>query len=364
MEAARIAAILLAALVLAWVLSGCDRPTAQTGARAPSRPVPVMVASAERSPLREHHTVIGTLTAQKQIHIYNEIEGRIVAMPYHEGDRVEAGAVLVRLEDVLTRAELTKAIAQRRQAELDLSRQQKLLRRNATSEDEVARARTALALAQAEEDLQRVMLSRTVIDAPFAGIISERLQEPGDAVPTHTHLMSLMDPSRLNVELSISELLLQNLQVRGSVILHIDALGAEAFEGRITRIHPVIDAQTRQGVVEVALVPSPPGARPGQLVRATFTTDHGSGLVVPFKALRHDVQGAYVYRIGADDTATRVPVTAGLQNADQVQITEGLNDGDRVIVSGLVNLRDGKKVRIVSRLGDTPRMGATALPPS
>jgi membrane fusion protein (multidrug efflux system) len=355
----------LAALAVVWLLAGCERPTAQPGARQLSRPIPVTVVAAERSPLRAQHTVIGTLTANKQIHIYNEIEGRIVAMPFHEGDPVEAGAVLVRLEDVLTRAELTKAIAQRRQTELDLSRQQKLFQRNATSEDEVARARTALALAQAEEDLQRVMLSRTVIDAPFAGLISERLQEPGDAVPTHTHLMSLMDPTRLNVELHVSELLLQGLRPGEPVTLHIDALGERAFEGRITRIHPVIEEQTRQGVVEVALAPTPPGARPGQLVRATLTTDRGRGLVVPFAALRYDVQGAYVYRIGADDAASHAPVAPGLQIGDQVQIREGLSEGDRVIVRGLVNIRDGKKVRIVSRTRrDSPRVGATALPPS
>jgi membrane fusion protein (multidrug efflux system) len=325
----------------------------------------VTVAAAEHLPLREHHTVIGTLTAQKQIHIYNEIEGRIVAMPLHEGDRGEAGAVLIRLEDVLTRAELTKAIAQRRQAELDLSRQQKLFQRNATSEDEVARARTALALARAEEGLQRVMLSRTIIVAPFAGVISERLQEPGDAVPAHTHLMTLMDPARLNVELHVSELLLQDLRPRDAVTLRVDALGDRTFEGRIMRIHPVIEEQTRQGVVEVALAPSPPGARPGQLVRVTFTIERGMGLVVPFAALRHDSQGAYVYRIEADDTASRTPVAPGLQIGDQVQISRGLGEGDRVVVSGLVNIRDGNKVRIVARTGDgPPPMGAASLPPS
>ena len=115
----------------------------------------------------------------------------------------------------------------------------------------------------------------------------------------------------------------------------------------------------------MALAPTPPGARPGQLVRVTFTVERGTGLVVPFAAVRHDSRGAHVYRIGADDTASRTAVAPGLQIGEQVQIRQGLREGDRVVVSGLVNVRDGNKVRIVARTGDAPPSpGAAALPPS
>ena len=191
-------------------------------------------------------------------------------------------------------------------------------------------------------------MARSTIKAPFAGVISERWKKPGDVVAAHTHILTLLDPSVLSVELHVSELLLPELQAKDPVKISIDALGKQSFTGHVNRIYPVIDPQTRKGTVEVELHPVPQGARPGQLTRVTFTTQKTAGLIVPFASLQRDGQGAFVYRIDDQSIARRIAVRTGLQLGDKLEILEGLLEGDRVVVNGLINMQDGQAVRLVS----------------
>ncbi len=331
------------------LLLACNKPSANNNPSPPERPTPVTAITVEHKALNASTILIGTLTTPHQTQVFNQEEGQIIKLPYREGDWVEKGAELVRLDPEIIRAELIKATAQLRQAEVDLIRMEKLLARKAASEDEVARSRTALGLARAELDLQHILMARTTIKAPFAGVISERWKKAGDVVAAHTHILTLIDPSVLSVELHVSELLLPELQANDPVKISIDALGKQSFTGQIKRIYPVIDPQTRQGRVEVELHPVPRGARPGQLARITFTTQKTIGLIVPFASLQHDSQGAFVYRIDDQGTARRVSVSTGLQVGDKIEILEGLLKGDRVVLSGLINVQDGQAVRIVSK---------------
>ncbi|MEN8132537.1 MAG: efflux RND transporter periplasmic adaptor subunit [Pseudomonadota bacterium] len=338
-------ALLLSTLFL--VLSACEKPSANNPSRPEQGLVPVTAALVRYATLSTSHTMIGTLTAPHKIQIFNQEQGQIIRLPYHEGDWVAKGAELVRLDDDVVRAEMTKASAKRRQEELDLVRMEKLFSRHAASEDEVAQARTALELAQAEEDLQHIILNRTTLTAPFAGVVSERLQEPGDIVAQHTHILSLFEPSILGVEIHASELLLPALKRNDHVEIQIDALGKKLHQGKITRIHPVIDADTRQGVIELELDPVPQGALPGQLARINFRIQKTTGLAIPFACLHYDSKGAFVYRIDDSSVAHRVTVRTGLQLEDKIEILDGLHEGEQVVLRGLLNMSEGKQVHIV-----------------
>lgn len=264
-----------------------------------------------------------------------------------EGDRVEAGQVLVELDDELLQAEADKAIANREQKALDFQRLLGLRTRQAVSEDELAQARTALALAQADERLLAARLERTRIRAPFAGVLTERRVEPGDFVARNTHLLTLADPDSLVAEVLVSELLLPHLAQGDPVSLRIDALGSASVAGEVLRIHPALDQITRQGVVEVALKPIPEGARAGQFVRASLKSAAVERILIPFRALLQDSDGEVLWLVGEDGKAERRAVRSGLRIADQVEILEGLAPGERVITRGFLGLTEGKAVRVV-----------------
>ena len=148
----------------------------------------------------------------------------------------------------------------------------------------------------------------------------------------------------LLAELSVSELHLPGLAVGDRAQIKLDALGNRTLDGSILRIHPTVDALTRQGIVEVRLNEPPTEAKPGQLCRVTLNLQPQPRLVVPFSALRRDTQGEYVFRIDAEQRAERVAVISGLQLGERIEIIDGLAEGDTVISNGFLGLTAGMQV--------------------
>ncbi|MCU7906168.1 MAG: efflux RND transporter periplasmic adaptor subunit [Candidatus Thiodiazotropha sp. (ex Epidulcina cf. delphinae)] len=309
---------------------------------------PVAVETVEPKTSALKHERNGTLKARRTVRIFNQEEGRITALPYFEGDRIERGELIARLEDELLKAELEKTIATTRQMRINLKRQQGLAKRKAVSEDELVRARTDLSVAEAEQRVLRARLGYTRITAPFTGLVSRRLVEPGDVVPRHTHLMTMIDPDSLVTRILVSDLLLPQLKLGDPVTARIDGLGERRFPGRIVRIHPELDERTRMGLIEVALDPVPAGARSGQLCRVTLKTADLSRISIPFNALRRDNSGEYVYRLDSERQAQRISVNSGLRIADRIEILRGLAQGDRIITKGFLELQEGMTVEPVN----------------
>jgi RND family efflux transporter MFP subunit len=279
------------------------------------------------------------------VRIFNEEEGKISKLPFYPGDRVEQGQELVRLDETIIRAELDKAEAAYQQAKLDLKRLKQLMPRKLASEDQVARAETALQQARAEQALLKTRLERTRIYAPFTGLISERYQEPGDVVPVHSHIMTLIDPGELIAKLYISEILLANIKPGMTVQMRIDALGDTQHTAKVTRVYPTINPATRQGVFEIKLDPIPEGAVPGQLCRVTVEAQTQPLRAVPLNTVRHDANGEFVYRI-KDGKAFRTKVTTGIQIGNYLEVTDGLQDNDIIVRKGFLGLRNKKEVTI------------------
>jgi RND family efflux transporter MFP subunit len=336
-----------------FALTACS-PDAdgQTPAKPAKRASPEHLV--ELAPAREQHLRYtaerqGSLRALRQVKVFNQEEGRVLVIPAREGDHVRKGQILVRLDDRLLRAELDKTTATLRQAELDVRRLQGLMSKKLVAEETLNRATTALAIARAEERLLNTRLGYMTIVAPFDGEIAERLIEPGDVAPKHTHLLTLIDPSSLVTEFQVSELILPGLKVGDAANVRIDALGNQSYSGRISRIYPTIDPLTRQGVIEVELAPVPPGASPGQFCRVTLQTGAQPHLVVPVAALQRDSQGEYVFVLGEGNTVHRTTVQSGLRFADLVEIRSGLDNGQQVVTRGFLGLNNGQVVKPVER---------------
>ncbi|HIP53765.1 MAG TPA: efflux RND transporter periplasmic adaptor subunit [Chromatiales bacterium] len=337
---------LLLLISLLLFAGGCaERPTAKPQKRPPQDHL-VEIQTLQTRPTRIAYERPGTLKLRRSVRIYNREEGAITALPFYEGDRVKKGETVLRIDADLLQLELAKARATTRQAQVDLRRVRNLLAKNAASEDEVAQARTALEIAQADQRLLEKRLQYTIVRSPFDAVVSERLAEPGNLVAKHTHILTLGDPASLIAELNLSELLLARLRTGDAVEVRIDALDGRPFPGRIRRIHPQLDPRTRMGIVEIAFDSIPPGARAGQFCRVTVKTAEQALLVIPFSALQRDRKEEFVYLYDADaGMARRTTVRSGERIADQVEIIEGLQPGQALIVRGFLGLRDGKQVK-------------------
>lgn len=336
-------------LGLILLLTGCGTQddTKNTGKKRSATDHLVTVFIAERGPAAAHHKRPGSLRFRRLVRIHSQEEGRIVELGVFEGDLVAQGDLLVQLEDDLLRAQLDKAGATKEQKELDLERQEGLRKKRAVSEDDLAQARTALTVAQAEERLLQSRLAFTRIRAPFAGVITERHVEPGDFVAKNSHLLTLADPASLVAQVYASELVLPLLGLGDPVGLRIDALGANRFEGKILRIHPALSKTSRQAIVEVTIDPIPDGARAGQFVRATLSTTAVERLLVPFRAVRRDREGELLWLLSDTGKVERRPVRTGLRITDRIEILEGLEPGEQVVTRGFLGLAEGKAVQVV-----------------
>ena len=343
-------ALLLFVTLLALFACSDDTTTAKKRKKTPHL---VETAQANIKPISITKTLPGTLETIRSIKIFNQEEGLLIRLPYYEGDPVKKGDLLARLDDALVEADLNKARASLKQAELDLKRLKDLVPRRLASEDEIAKAKTAVDIAQSELDQNQARFIRTKILAPIDGIISERHAEPGDVVPVHSHLLTLIDTSGLKAKVHVSELLLPLINQGDTVDITIDALNQAAdtpeekarFKGRITRVHPTIDPATRKGVIEIELDPVPEDALPGQLCRITLKTQNRNRLMVPFDSVRHDNRGAYVFQV-KDGKAIQVFVNTGLENESEVEIIEGLKESDSVVIKGFFGLKHKAEVSV------------------
>lgn len=333
-------------------LFGCDQDNSQLKKKTkrPAHNVEVAIASVEEIAIERLFT--GTVEAPRSVRVYNQETGRILYLPYYEGDRVTKGTTVVQLDDDLIQAEYDKASATLNQARIDLKRIQKLIPNNLASDEELERAQTAVELARAEQQLLKIRLSRTVITAPFDAVISERHIEPGDVVPLHSHILTLIDPSHLIVKVSVSDNILSSIKKDTPVNIAIAALADITIKGRVHRIYPTIDPDTRQGMIEIKLIDADPRIKPGQLCRVKLQSEKRQRLLIPVTALRHDASGSFVYHVDNENKTRIQAVITGYQYNDKIMIVDGLKAGQQVITKGFLGLRKGKKVSIVNRPTD------------
>ena len=339
-------AIAVLAIAMSFALTGCEQQSQGQPSQRPSGPKPHLVelATVRSDTMRLTSVYTGSLRNRRTVRVFTQEEGRITQLPFFEGDAVTEGEIILELDDRLLRAQLDKALAVRREAQVSLERFQRLKKQGLVTEDEYLRGETALEVAKAEARILHTRLSYTRVQAPFPSIVATRLAEPGDIVQRHTHVLTLIDPSSLVTELGVSELLMPHIAIGDKVIVHIDALGDEQFGGLVLRIHPELNARTRQGRIEIELRPVPTAARAGQFARVTFGVEALNRKMVPFSALRRDRDGEFVYRVEDSHTAQRVAVHSGERLADRVEILEGLAAGERVVVKGFLGLNDGTQV--------------------
>lgn len=344
----------LSLLFLLFTLSACESSDDSSRSRpaAPAHQVEIMLTTIR--PVSLQQTISGSLEAITSVRLYNEESGRITKLPFYEGDLINKGDVAITLDGNLIQAELDKAIAEHKQAKSDLRRLKKLVEKNLASDEVLVHAQTTLHVASAEEKLQRTRFLLTTIKAPFSGVITERNNEAGDVVASHSHILSLIDPTSLRIKMQLSESWIPLIDQDVVVEITIDALGNAVHKGNITRIHPTIDPNTRKGIVEVELKSLPAGTKAGQLARVKIKSKPSDRLLVPSNAVRHDSKGAYVFIVNEDNKVAKNYVIKGLQFGDEIEITEGLLVNQNIVIKGFTGLRDGKTVEIVTQNKESP----------
>jgi membrane fusion protein (multidrug efflux system) len=276
-----------------------------------------------------------------------------------ERNRELASRQLIATRDVdNTRIQYEMGLAQVRVAETTLAQLGDQLRvADAQLQADLGGAKAAEAQVRQREaalDLGKKRQADTTVPAPMSGLIAKRHTAIGDFVKDNTPLFTLVLADPLKYTGTIPERFAPDLRVGQEVQLQVEAYPGRAFPGRVTRIAPAVDVQTRTLALE-ARVPNGQGQlRPGFFGRGVVLTRQEAGVAfVPAEAVAYFVGITKVFVI-ADGTARERLIKAGLREAGRVEILDGVKPGEVVATSGLAQLYDGAAVQLAEARPPAP----------
>jgi membrane fusion protein (multidrug efflux system) len=359
---------LIAALILGASLAaaGCGRTSAseavtETAAPAaveigPENTVAVVSAEISVGPL-----VSGELRAQREATVRAEVGGSILQVVPEEGQRVEKGALLARIEARTAQDAVSSMQSMLRSAEQssdwatkEAARIDNLVKGGALAARDLEVARNAATAAQAQVDdvksrltSARKALEDATVRAPMSGIVSKRWVNAGDVVSPGGELYTIIDPSSMRLEASVPSEQLDAIRVGAPVVFTVRGYRDQTFEGKIERVSPAADAVTRQVPIFVAIPNTTGRLVAGLFAEGRVTREARKALVVPFTAVNENGQKPWVVRV-RDGKAERLEVNLGLRDdqTERVEIASGVQEGDVLLLGASQGITPGTPLRV------------------
>jgi len=351
---------LVSALVMAVALSACgkkdeapaagaaqSKPAGGAAAGGPPKGLPVKAVPVKVGDVSNEVTAVGSLLAEESVVIRPEIDGRLLELHFQEGQSVGRGAKLVTLDASEVQAQLAAANAQVRTDEQRLERTKELLDQKFISQDayDVAKNNYQRSVAVKEEIQAR--LDKTVIRAPFPGVVGLRQVSPGAYLKKGDDIARLENIASIKLDFRVPEVYASQVKVGQAVAIRLDAFPAEAFTGRIFAMEPMVDERTRTMLLRARVNNQGFKLKPGMFVRVALTLEtRQNAILVPEPAIWPQGQESYVYRV-VDDKALLTKIEIGQRRPGEVEVVAGLSPGDVVITEGQMKMKDGAPVMVL-----------------
>ena len=354
----------IAMLFLAWVLMRPAAPKAPAAASTGSAQLAtVSVGSPGRNTVDRAILATGSLAARVDMPVGIAGEGgRVTAVLVQPGQWVGAGQVLATVDRSVQTETAASLAAQVNVAKSDAAlalanytRGQSLVGNGFISKANVDQLKATLDAANARVKVAQASLAETRarngrldIRAPAAGLVLTRAVEPGQIVSSGSGtLFRMAKDGAFELRAEVSESDLQDLTV-GARAEVTPVGGTRSFAGQVWQVAPVIDPQSRRGIVRVA-IPYDRALRPGGFASATIHGGADTAPMLPNSAIQTDAAGNFVYIVGKDDKVERRAIKTGEVSDRGVAVTEGLNGDERVVLSAGAFLAPGQKIKPVLR---------------
>ena len=344
----------------------------QSGPRGrPDMAVPVLAATVKVEDVPVYLDGVGAVRALNTVTVRAQVDGKLIAVHFKEGQDVKAGDVLAEIDPAIYQAQYDQAVAKKAQdeaqlanARIDLSRYQQLAASTAGSKQQADTQRAVVAQLEAQVradqaaiDNAAATLSYTKIVAPISGRAGLRLVDKGNIIrgadTTGIVVLTQLQPIAVQFSLPQQQIVRVNAAAAKGP-LSVDVFGNDGVTVVDTGQLRGIDNQVDQTTGTVKLKAEFPNERfqlwPGQFVNVRLKVEVlNQALVVPSSAVQRGPAGTFSYVIGAEDRVAARPVQVLQQNETEAVIASGLERGDRVVTTGFANLADGAKVRVGNR---------------
>jgi multidrug efflux system membrane fusion protein len=340
----------------------------QRAGRPRDIPVPVLAATVKTADVPVYLDGVGTTKALNTVTVRPQVDGKLTEIAFKEGQDVNQGDVLARIDPTTYQAQLDQTVAKKAQDEAtlanarrDLERYTRLAANNAATQQQadtqramVAQLEAQVRLDQAAVDNARAILAYTTITAPIPGRTGLRLVDQGNIVrasdPTGIVVITQIRPISVLFNLPQQRLAQINAAFAEKP-LSVDVIGADnktvVEKGKLV----VVDNQVDQTTGTVRLKAEFPNSGlqlwPGQFVNVRLLIDTlRKVVVVPTAAVQRGPNGTFVFVVQPDETVTVRPITVTQQDDVQSVIARGLDAGQQVVTTGFSQLAEGKRVRM------------------
>ncbi len=352
----------LTAVALVTVLAACNQAKSGAPGGGGPPPMPIEVAVALRDTVVDAIAATGQIEAVQSIELRPEVEGRIVDLLVREGQEVEKGTPLFKVDDAELKAQVARAAADHDLAHQALERTKQLIALNASSAADLERAEATARSADAQLELLQIRLERSVVRAPFTGVVGRRYVSLGDYVNTSTKLTALHSINPQYAVLQVPERYSDKLKRGQLVSFQVAALPGRNFSGEVVFVDPGVELPARTILIK-AIVPNPRRAlAAGMFIEARLATEiRPNAVVVPEDAIL-PLQGETFVWVVKDGKADRRGVTLGVRTAGWAEVQGGVEAGDQVVVGGLERLFPGAPVmaKVLERRRGTAAPESTA----
>ena len=334
----------------------------------PDLPVPVLAAMPRIQDVPVYLDGVGAVRALNNVLVRSQVDGKLIAVNFTEGQDVKKGDVLAEIDPVLYKAALDQAVAKKAQDQallanqrIDLARYQQLAASNAGSKQQADTQRATVAQTealvnsdQAAIDNAQAMLGYTKIIAPLSGRAGLRQVDQGNIIHASdvTGLVIITQLQPIAVQFSLPQQQIVRVNAAsGKGGLSVDVFGNDGVTVVDSGMLKGIDNQVDPTTGTLKLKAEFPNANfqlwPGQFVNVRLKVETLSkAVVVPTSAVQRGPAGTFSYVIGDGDIVTAKPIVVTQQNETEAVIASGLSASDRVVTTGFANLSDGAKVII------------------
>ena len=357
---------LIAVVALGWRGHAARQATRQAQSAPVKDPVielsAIDMATAHVVELTSGLPISGALKAVNSAIVKARVPGELQGLTVREGDRVEAGQVIARVEstEYADRVRQAQQQADAAKAQVEIAQRQvdnnaALVRQGFISktaaDNSLASLNTAQAnhrAAQAGIDVLRKSLADTVLRAPISGQVSQRLAQPGERVAPEARIVEIVDLSRLELEASISPADSVAVRVGQQALLRIEGV-AQPVAATVARINPSAQAGSRSVLIYLT-VAAQPGLRQGLFAQGQLATETQRALAVPLNAVRTDKPLPYVQVVEGDRIAHRTVQTGvrGQVDGELWVAVQGVADGVRVLRGAAGVVREGTQVKLAA----------------
>lgn len=338
--------------------AACSNPAqAQPTPREPP-PVAVQSTVAASEAVPKRMTLPGTLRAFQEAEVAADQAGRVLATFVERGDAVRLHQPLARLDsrsaslsNLESHARASALAAEDANAALECQRAEQLFRAEAIARAEYERMSASCAAtrhsaeaARARQKITEQAVSDAVVRAPFAGRIAERRVTVGEYVTAGTKVATIVDSSKLRLELEIPESASGAIRPGLAVDFTVAAFPGQEFHGSVVYIGPIVEKKGRDQVVEAVVSNGDEKLRPGMFATSELVLGSESLPVVPERALTGSESSRRLFVIKDGQLEERVVLALPARDG-KVPIKRGLSGGERVVVEPSRSLRDGQRVK-------------------